>query len=150
MSVYCAMWCVLEYILIIYDYLSIKDRGATMGGGGQSRPLIGPPPLERQHFFLYGGGAFSSCGDLFATLIFSMCLTDTPPPSLRKFLHSRVYFWYHYVINNFRKYCAFHINFCSWTRARRRGKVRCSLPPGKKLCRGLFTHVEFFPCVENV
>ena len=34
---------------------------------------------------------------------------------LFNWVYSRVYFWYHYVMNNYRKYCAFNIHFCSWT-----------------------------------
>ena len=45
-------------------------------------------------------------------------------------------------MNNFRKYCAFHIHFCSWTLAGG-ARVGARPPHRKKIC-------SFFPCVENV
>ena len=51
-------------------------------------------------------------------------------------------------MNNFRKYCAFHIHFCSWTPA---GEARVGTPPPGKNMWGAFSPcVVFFPCVENV
>ena len=52
-------------------------------------------------------------------------------------------------MNNFRKYCAFHIHFCLWTLAGG-ARVGARPPPWKKICGGLFPHVYFFPCVEIV
>ena len=34
--------------------------------------------------------------------------------------------------------------------AHKRGKGRCTPPPPKKICGGLFPMCIFFPCVENV
>ena len=51
-------------------------------------------------------------------------------------------------MNNFRKYCAFHIHFCSWTLAR--GARVGARPPPRKNMWGLFPMCSFFPCVENV
>ena len=67
---------------INFDYISIKDRGASMGG--QSRPL-GLPPWKKTFFFLYemGDGAFFSFGDLllfFCYLNFLHVLDIPPPP----------------------------------------------------------------------
>ena len=53
-------------------------------------------------------------------------------------MHSRVYFWYHYVMNNFRKYCAFQIHFCSWTPA---GGVRVG---ARFLSKNLAHNMEAF------
>ena len=52
-------------------------------------------------------------------------------------------------MNNFRKYCAFHIHFCSWTLAGG-ARVGARPPHRKKICRGLFPMCSFFPFVENV
>ena len=53
-------------------------------------------------------------------------------------------------MNNFRKYCAFHIHFCSWTLAGG-ARVGARPPPHrKKYVGGFFPWVVFFPCVENV
>ena len=51
-------------------------------------------------------------------------------------------------MNNFRKYCSFYTHFCSWTPA---GGARVGArTPLKKICGGLFPHVYFFSCVENI
>ena len=53
-------------------------------------------------------------------------------------------------MNNFRKYCAFHIHFCSWTLT---GGARAGArppPPLEKICGGLFPMCSFFLSVENV
>ena len=51
-------------------------------------------------------------------------------------------------MNNFRKYCAFYIHFCSWTLA---GGARVGARPSlEKIGEGLFPMCSFFPCVENV
>ena len=84
MFVYCAIWCVLEYILIIYNYLSIKDWGANMGG--QRRPLS--LPLWKKTFFsLWGGGAFLHVGTflLFFCYLNFLHVLDTPPPPYKNF-----------------------------------------------------------------
>ena len=53
-------------------------------------------------------------------------------------------------MNNFRKYCAFHIHFCSWTPAG--GAMVGERPPPleKKYVWDFFPMCIFFPCVENV
>ena len=52
-------------------------------------------------------------------------------------------------MNNFRKYCAFHIHFCSWTLAGG-ARVGARPPPLEKNMWGAFPMCSFFPCVENV
>ena len=51
-------------------------------------------------------------------------------------------------MNNFRKYCAFYIHFCSWTLAGG-ARVGARPPPLYKKYGGIFPCVVFFPCVEN-
>ena len=61
-------------------------------------------------------------------------------------MHSRVYFWYHYVMNNFRKYYAFHIHFCSWTPAGGASTVGARSPLENIMCGGFPPCGVFFLC----
>ena len=68
---------------INFDYISIKDRGASMGG---RVGLWASPPGKKSFFFFmrWGMGHFFHVGTFcyfFATLIFSMCLTSPPLPT---------------------------------------------------------------------